>query len=165
MIGKKLSAMAAALLAAALLLPLCGCAVVGLEPASEAPAQIEEDGQNPVMNFIGEYACDRALMTVMAKGMEEAEITVHWGSSAWEDTEWVMTGKFDEATLSVPYADCVRKDVVYADNGEISSETVVYENGTGTIRFLESENGVTVEWADDVEHAADGLVFEWSFVS
>ena len=63
------------------------------EPAGSAA--VEEDGQNPVMNFVGNYTCDRAAMLVEADGTENAKFTVTWGSSAWEHSEWTMSGKLD----------------------------------------------------------------------
>lgn len=131
--------------------------------ASAAQEYAEEDGQNPVMNFIGIYGCGRATMTVEADGMDGARINVHWASSAFEHGEWNMSGKFDMDTLTVEYADCVKKDVVYKDEGVIESETIEYENGTGSITF-KNANPLAIIWKDDQEHVADDSVFEWSFV-
>lgn len=131
--------------------------------ASAAQEYAEEDGQNPIMSFIGPYACGRAIMKVEADGMDGARISVTWGASAFESGEWKMSGKFDVDTLTVEYADCVKKDVVYKDEGEIESETVEYENGTGRITFREGDP-LALVWEDDMEHIADDSVFEWSFV-
>ena len=155
-----------AALAALLLLALGGCAVVGLEPPAEEPAPAEEapvegteeDGQNPIMNFIGNYGYERATMEVSALGMEKSGITVWWSSSAAEHYEWTMTGVLDADALTLEYTDCVKKDVVFNEAGEVVSETVLYENGTGTVRFFMDGH---VEWEDAMEHAADGAVFEW----
>lgn len=131
--------------------------------ASAAEEYAEEDGQNPIMNFIGIYGCGRATMKVEADGMDGARISVTWAGSAFESGEWTMSGKFDMDTLTVEYADCVKKDVVYKDEGVIESETVEYENGTGSITFREG-NPLALIWKDDQEHIADDSVFEWSFV-
>ena len=101
---------------------LCACGAKDAAPAgSEAGA---EDGQNPVMNFIGVYGHDRASIMVEADGMENAKITVTWGSSAAENAEWVMSGKFDPETLTVAYTDCVKTVCVWNEQGEVESETV-----------------------------------------
>ena len=55
------------------------------------------------------------------------------------------------------YADCVRKDVVYNEDGTIESETIVYENGSGTITFSSEDYSLT--WDDAEEHIADGMIF------
>ena len=141
-----------ALLALVLSLAACG--------AKETPAPAEEDGQNPVMNFIGRYQCDRCSVFVEAEGSENAKFTFSWGSSAWENSEWTMSGKFDEATLTVEYADGRRADLTYGDDGKLAKEDVIYENGTGRVVFSEGE-ALSLTWEDDKEHAADGMVFTW----
>ena len=57
-----------------------------LDESADFVAVFEEDPdwQNPVMNFIGEYQCDRAHALVECFGNDEAWITIEWGSSAWE---------------------------------------------------------------------------------
>ena len=133
------------------------------EPSTEeASTEAEEDGQNPVMNFIGVYAYERASIEVECEGTENAKFTVMWGSSAAEHREWTMSGKFDEATQTVEYDNCACKDVVFNEDGTVESETPVYENGTGSITFGED---MTLTWKDDQDHAADDMVFEYaSFV-
>ena len=113
-----------------------------------------EDMQNPVMNFIGYYGPGRPTIFVECEGTDGARINVHWSSSAWENSEWTMSGKLDTDTLTVEYEDAVRTDRVYSDSGEISSETVIYENGTG--RFIFNQDG-SLTWMDDIEHMADGI--------
>lgn len=124
-----------------------------------ATAQTEEAGQNPVMNFVGNYAADRCSILVECEGKEDAKFTVHWGSSASESSEWVMSGKLDAETMTVNYTDCVKKDVVYKEDGSVDKETVVYEDGTGTIKFSTDSK---LTWNDEKEHAADNMVFEYS---
>lgn len=125
---------------------------------AEEAADTAEDGQNPVMNFVGKYGSGRAGMLVEAEGKDGAKITVTWASSAAENSTWTMHGTFDETTLTVAYSDCVKTDCVYGEDGKIQSETVAYENGTGKIIFREQEYALT--WEDDQEHIADGMVFE-----
>ena len=141
------------LLVLAMLFSLAACAAKS-EPAGSEPAAAE-DGQNPLMNFVGNYACDRASILVEADGADGAKLSVNWGSSAWEHSEWTMSGKFDPDTLTIEYSDCVRKDVAFAEDGSVASETVVYENGMGTVHF-ENDN---LYWKDDEEHMADDMVF------
>ena len=51
----------------------------GKTPAGTAG---QEDGQNPVMNFVGTYGADRATVLVEASEADSAKITVSWSSSA-----------------------------------------------------------------------------------
>ena len=120
-----------------------------------------EDGQNPIMNFIGTYAKDRCFIEVSAADDKDgAEFSVRWSSSAWEHSEWHMSGTFDTETLTVNYANCEKKDVVFKEDGTVESETVVYENGKGSFTF--NEGDASLIWNDEEEHQADGIVFGWA---
>lgn len=143
------------LLAVLMTLSLAACAAKDNTPAGSEAA--ESDGQNPVMNFVGTYGCDRATMIVECKGDDEAQFTVTWSSSAAEHSEWTMSGKLDTDKLTVDYTDCVKKDVVFNEDGSVASEDVIYSDGTGTITF--SAEDYTLTWDDAKEHAADGMVF------
>lgn len=142
------------LLAVVMTLSLAACAAKDAPNGSEAA---EEDGQNPVMNFVGTYGCERATMIVECKGADEAQFTVTWSGSAATHAEWTMSGKLDTDKLTVDYTDCVKKEVTFNEDGSIASEDVIYENGTGTIRFSADEYALT--WDDAKEHVADDMVF------
>ena len=115
-----------------------------------------DDGQNPVMNFVGWYSSARPIVFVECEGDDGARFTVTWSGSAWESSEWTMSGVFDEETLSVSYANARRTDRAFGEDGEIVSEKLVYENGSGSFRFSE---GDTLRWEDETEHMADDIVF------
>ena len=119
-----------------------------------------DDGQNPVMNFVGNYACDRANIFVECNGDDGARMTVTWGSSAWDDSEWIMTGTFDTGTLQFEYHDCVRTDYKYKEDGEVEAAEEVYTGGHGFMQFTEGDT-LTLIWQDDQENVADGMVFEY----
>ncbi|MBQ5316648.1 MAG: hypothetical protein J6I96_03735 [Oscillospiraceae bacterium] len=117
------------------------------------------DTQNPVMNFVGAYGVGRANMEITAEGSDSARIKIWWSSSAFEHSEWEMTGKFDPDTLTIEYTDCTERIVTFSEEGEESSETV-YTDGTGRIIFSDGDP-ITLTWTDDVENAAEDLVFEY----
>ena len=131
-----------------------------LDESADYVAVFEEDPgwQNPVMNFIGEYQCDRAHATVMCSGFEDAWITIQWGSSAWELTQWDIFGTLNTDTLTINYSGCTKSNIVYDDNGEVKSQEPEYEGGTGTIVF--NNNGTFTWYEDQSEHSA-GMVFTW----
>ena len=175
---KLATAMAAAVMALAL--SACGSSApapqeqssAASEPvaATSADAQPEtsaatsapvESGQNPVMNFVGPYAADRASMMIEADGANGAIITIDWASSATENTEWVMTGTFDEAALAINYTGCTKTETVYKDDGSIETETDVYSDGTGSIVFS-ADGSPKATWQDDKEDAGAGLVFTFN---
>ena len=112
-----------------------------------------ESGQNPIMNYIGNYSNGRATMNVAAKGKNGAEINISWGSSANATSFWHMTGDctVNGDTITVSYSDCVRTDSV--DGGG----TIAYEGGTGKVVF-----GSTVKWQPDTEsYSEDNLTFTY----
>ena len=128
----------------------------------EQAKSLPDDGQNPVMNFIGNYVCDRARAEVMPKGDESAQITITWGSSAFDTAQWTMSGVLDTDTLEVSYSDCTKKIISYDRDSEETDqtpeETVEYTDGSGKIIF--GEDG-TLTWDDSQEHIADDMVFEY----
>ena len=131
-----------------------------LDESADFVAVFEEDPdwQNPVMNFVGEYQCDRAHATVECFDKEEARITIEWGGSAWESARWLILGKLDPETLTIEYSGANKAKLVYDENGEIKSEETVYEDGTGTIVF--SMDG-TFTWHEDQSEYGTDMVFEW----
>ena len=131
---------------------------------SEATAPVVEDGQNPVMNFVGKYGSGRATIEVGADGAEGATVKITWGSSASEQGVWEMSGPFDTDTLTITYDNCVNKDVTYDETGEVTDEKVVYENGTGSLVFEDKEGQTELRWTDDQEHIADDMVFTYDLV-
>ena len=99
-------------------------------------------------------------MDVIGEANNSVVIKVSWGSSASENSEWTMSGPFDEAGLYVYYSDCVRRDLVYNEDGSIKEETKVYTGGKGSIIFKD-DGALTLTWDDQAEHAADGMTFTY----
>ena len=116
-----------------------------------------EEGQNPVMNFAGDYQCGRASALVECEGTDSARITIRWGGSAWEEAVWVVIGPLDPETLTVAYSGGVKRSCTYGDGGEPVSEVILYEDGTGTVAF--HEDG-TFTWHEDWSEYGTDMVFE-----
>ena len=152
---KKYTKIFALMMALALALAFTAC-----KKEEPAPAPETDDGQNPIMNFVGTYASDRASIQIEATDEENgAKATVTWGSSASEHSEWTMSGTYDADSHVFTYSDCVKKDVVFNEDGSVESEEEVYKDGTGTMTFSEGNEGPYLEWKDDKENAADGMTF------
>ena len=122
----------------------------------------EEDGQNPVMNWVGKYAAGRPWATVECFGNDAARIVIHWSGSAWEHAEWEIIGKLDLDTLTIRYTDAVKSIITYDDPDaeEPSSIETEYVDGTGTITF---DDGLSFTWHSDMaEDDAEDIVFQWA---
>ena len=131
------------------------------EPAEESAAE-PDDGQNPIMNFAGEYVCDMAMILIEADGSEGVKATVTWGSSASTNAEWTMSGTLSDDAHVFTYKDAVKKEVTYNEGGEIAEEKELYTDGTGTMTFSEGTEGPYLEWKDDKENIADGMTFQFN---
>ncbi len=83
-------------------------------------------------------------------------ITVHWSSGAFDDTEWAMTGTYDNISGKVWFNNCTLKYIHYNNDGS-STEDVQYTNGTGAIYI--ADDGY-LYWEDDKEHAGNDCYFE-----
>ncbi len=132
-----------------------------LDESADFVAVFEEDPdwQNPVMNFIGEYQCDRARASVECFGDDEAWITIEWSSSAWELAHWNIFGRLDPDTLTIEYSGATKSIITYNEDGEMESQEPEYEDGTGTVTF--NDDG-TFTWHEDQSAYGTDLVFEWA---
>ena len=150
---KLLALFMAMLMVFALGLSACGS-------KSEEPAA--DEGQNPAMNFVGNYVCGRAAILIGATDEENGmNATVTWSSSAAENSTWVMSGTFDPETLQFEYHDCVRTDYVYSEDGEVASQEEVFTGGHGFMFFKEGDP-LSLTWQDDQEKVAEDMVFEYA---
>ncbi|MCQ2563651.1 MAG: hypothetical protein MJ128_04075 [Mogibacterium sp.] len=143
----------------ALVMALVMTFAMGLSACGKKAAP--DDGQNPIMNFVGYYVCDRANVFISADGEEGASAIVTWSSSAWENSTWMMSGTFDPETLQFEYRDCVKTDYKYEDDGDVESQKEVYTGGHGFMFFKEGDP-LTLTWQDDQEKIAEGMVFEYA---
>ena len=135
-----------------------------LDESADFVAVFEEDPdwQNPVMNFIGEYQCDRAHALVECFGNDEAWITIEWGSSSTELARWDIVGRLDLDTLTIEYSGVTKSIVTYEEDGEVKSQEPEYEDGTGAITF--NDDG-TFTWHEDQSVYGTDMVFEWLSVA
>lgn len=135
-----------------------------VEAMMQTASLVAMDGQNPVMNLVGEYwdsYSQRANMTIEAGEGALAKVTIRWGSSAFETSEWRFTGTFNQDTMEIPYEDCVLVNEVYdMARGEMV-ETIIYDNGTGKLS-IQSDNSIL--WQDNVENAGEHCCFEYEYV-
>ena len=122
----------------------------------------QSDGQNPMMNFIGNYTNGRAMMNVSCIGRDQAAVTITWAGSALDSATWTMSGPVQVSNegISFSYSNCTKEVVSYAEDGTLISDTVEYQGGSGSIDFLTSDNNAY--WYDSQENASNGESF-WYF--
>ena len=131
-----------------------------LDESADYVAVFEEDPdhKNPLIDFIGDdYQCDRAHANVESIGDDSVRITIDWGGSAWETANWLITGTLDADTMTVNYSGCSKSVFTYNDGGQLVSEEVEYEDGTGTVVF--NDDG-TFTWHEDQSESGTDMVFE-----
>ena len=161
----------------ALVLSLTGCrtarpaetAAPAAEPQeTEAPQETAapqqtgtaEDGQNPVMNFVGAYHAEGNLEALVeADGTENAKITITRAASPWFHTETVMSGPFDPETLTMEFSNAAVTEYTYKSDGSVDTETVREETGTGRAVFSLEDNTVTV--AEEYPSGSFEIVYAW----
>ena len=141
-----------------------------LDESADYVAVFEEDPdwQNPVMNFVGNYACGDLNATVECFGNEDAWITIEQGTGGavgaagpadGKIVHWDLIGRLDTETLTVEYSGCPKSVVTYDKDGFIDTQEPEYEDGSGTITF--SEDG-SFTWHDDKSEDGEDLVFKWA---
>ena len=131
-----------------ILLALCLCfALFAACGKTEAPAEpAADDGQNPVMNIIGNYMNDRLSATIEAVGTNGAKISAYWGETARDGFQWELTGTFDDATNRINYSDAKKTSVTYTDVDVFEVNEVVFENGKG---YIQVNDDYTLTWNDE----------------
>ena len=109
----------------------------------------------PVQSLEGTYACDRCTIEVKKTVADTIVFHVYWSSSAWENSEWIMTGNLNEEGNVVSYGDCMRRNNTYDENGSVISCDLVYYGGKGSVTFKDN----TLIWEDQAENVASGMTF------
>ena len=136
-----------------LLVMLALVMMAGIAFAEEGVAPMPDSAKA----FEGVWQCDRATIAMYWEE-EGFKVLITWGSSAWEHTEWEYSCYYhdeDNTLVAVPFG--IRTEYVYGDDGELSSATEAYNDGTAT--FFLDEEGYLI-WQDEKENAGEGMRFE-----
>ena len=122
------------------------------------------DGQNPVMNVIGDYVdsnSQRAMLNIQAVGeggSAKALLTVHWANSASDGVEWELPCDFDQQTLTFTYEKGVKKEYVAKEDGTVTYTNVVNDL-SGFFTILEDG---TIIWHDNGDSTGNGCTFVYN---
>ena len=122
----------------------------------------DDSGQNPMMNYIGNYVNGSATMNVSCIGKDKASITITKENSKEDGFSWSMSGPVSvgDESITVSYDNCTKKFLEYSDNGDVKCIITEYENGSGTVEFLFSDNNAY--WHDGVDGVYADSAFTFS---
>ena len=127
---------------------------------TEAVEMPREDGQNPIMNFVGVYSTEyNTEALVEAEGADGAKITVTWAGSPWFHTQTVMSGPFDPETLTMTFANAVLTEYTYASDGSVAEEKASDTKGKGHAVFDPENNSLTI--TEEFESGNIETVYAW----
>lgn len=108
-----------------------------------------------VPDFEGEWIdaySRRCIMNITLNG-DVYNIKISWSSSAIENTEWTMSGKYVDYKDSIVYSNCKQTETEYNDG--LSDSYTIFSNGTG--RIFMSNN--SIYWQDDNYENSYGTQF------
>ena len=142
-----------------LLLSACGGAAQAQEENNDEAAG-PQDGQNPVMNFVGIYSTEYSTEALVeANGAEGAKITVTWAGSPWFHNQTVMSGHFDPETLTMTFTNATLTEYTYASDATITEEKTSYTDGKGHAVFNPADNTLTI--TEEFESGNMDTVYTW----
>lgn len=142
-----------------LLLSACGGAAQAQEENTDEAAG-PQDGQNPVMNFVGIYSMEYSTEALVeADGAEGAKITVTWAGSPWFHNQTVMSGPFDPETLTMTFTNATLTEYTYASDATITEEKTSYTDGKGHAVFNPADNTLTI--TEEFESGNMDTVYTW----
>ena len=108
----------------------------------------EEDGQNPIMNYVGRYDNGGCHILVEADGDNGAKISIEWPMTDDEKETYTMSGDFDFDTFTVHYDNSTKTVYTLDAEGNVTDEEIKYTDGSGKIVF--HDDG-TLDWLDENE--------------
>lgn len=142
-----------------LFLSACGGAAQAQENDKDE-ASGSQDGQNPVMNFVGIYSTEYSTEALVeADGMENARITVTYAGTPWFHNRTVMSGPFDPETLTMTFTNATLTEYTYASDATVTEEKTSYTDGKGHAVFNPADNTLTI--TEEFESGNMDTVYTW----
>ena len=142
-----------------LLLSACGGAAQAQEENNDEAAG-PQDGQNPVMNFVGIYSTEYSTEALVeADGADGAKIFVTWAGSPWFHNQTVMSGPFDPETLTMTFTNATLTEYTYASDATVAEEKTSYTDGKGHAVFNPADNTLTI--TEEFESGNMDTVYTW----
>lgn len=109
--------------------------------------EINDNADVETPDFAGtwiENIAGRGVIEITSTGEDTYSINVHWGSSAFESSNWEMTGTYYISTGLLEYSDAKYYIRTYEDE-ENYTDDVKYEDGSGYF-WME---GYLLNWSSD----------------
>lgn len=130
-----------------------------LEESADYIAVFEEDPdwQNPSEIYAGQYKSDSVTAMIDPYYPDSIWVVIEKAGSDSQAEQWIVVGKPDPETQTITYSDCTKWNRVYDENGDLKTEEMEYDNGSGTIVF--GDDG-TFTWHDDQAEDETDMVFE-----
>ena len=156
--AKRLFSVLAIILCLSFILSACGKVPdkeedVQPEPTPQVDPEPEQQEEPVVVKFPVELEGDyheetagRGQLTLTVKDETTGEIFIHWGSSAFQATQWTFTVTYDPDRKALVYENGVAVDIVF-ESDDKSTETERYNDGHGY--FLIGDE--SLEWHDEKE--------------
>ena len=140
---------------------------IEVTPASEVTPANETVSENllsePVAapDFAGDYheeIAGRGMITIEPAGEENTyNVSIHWGSSAFESADWTMTATYYDSTGLLEYSDATYTIRTYEDE-ENYTDDVKYTDGGGCFWF-EADGKLGWKSAESGVDGIDGSSF------
>ncbi len=125
------------------------------ETETPQPEEQEPERSGNGADFLGIWESDRVTVELCPREEGGWRALVSWGGSATEHTSWEYLCQAEGDAL-VCTGSGTKTELVWSEDGEPESDTVVYSDGTA--RFSLNGEGQLL-WQDEKENAGEGLVF------
>ncbi len=122
------------------------------ETTDHVPESVDDIA--PLAGKYNDLTSREAYMNAYMTDKDKLDITIYWGNSGSETSEWHMTAyrTFDG---KLEYNDCSSYIVKTSENGE-SSKEMIYESGSGYFTI----EGNTLRWDGAVDENCKDCIFE-----
>ena len=126
------------------------------EPGGSVHTKAYDSGFAGGDRYLGNYACGRAFVEITKAG-EGYCVSINWGGSAWEVSEWSYGCYYDNASKTlIANGNGTKADITFKEDGEIDDVDVEYTNGSAQFLLVDGN----LIWEDLAGNAGDDMVFE-----
>lgn len=125
------------------------------DDTTKAAEKTEAKKQTNLSGSWNDKFSQRAVMDISGGKDGVYQVHVHWGSTAFESDNWVMTATFNEENGELTYRNCTRTTDTFSEDGKDQTTDVKYKNGTGKFLYKNGE----LRWQSDNDSDVNECVF------